>query len=59
MTDFNDDLDFGISLGNDADIQAKQLNKTQVSTAKSTSSNQGLNENKKENSIGFGDYKLS
>jgi hypothetical protein len=39
MTDFNDDLDFGISLGNDADIQAKQINKTQNSSAKSTSSN--------------------
>lgn len=48
MTDFNEDLDFGINLRNDADIQAKQLNKTQVSSAKSTNSNQGMNENKKE-----------
>jgi hypothetical protein len=39
MADFNDDLDFGISLGNDADIQAKQISKTQNSSAKSTSSN--------------------
>jgi hypothetical protein len=39
MADFNDDLDFGINLGNDADLQAKQPTKTQASSAKSTSSN--------------------